>query len=249
MNTITTMRKRRAGQLSAVMTIAVLLLAVGVSCTAVSSQSSGQPTAIITERQVASATPLPSATAEAPTPTHTVEALLPAGWMTYTNQRCEYAISYPAEMQVTDQDTSSRILAFNLDSPGAGPPNFIYVSVIDQDSPNTGEIVYNYDPAETEMLLNMQVGESKPTRDIADVADWFTYERKPDTTIGGHAAQTYENVQPWEFPVGTKEIRHYLSFNGCTYLIGGYLDTTSSSQADAISEELFNQIIATVGFP
>jgi hypothetical protein len=153
-------------------------------------------------------------------------------------------------MQITDQGTSNQLLAFSLDTPGRGATNFIYVSVIDQESPTLGEeIIYNYDPAETEILLNMQVGESKALRDIADVAPWFTYERMPDTPIGGHVAQTYENVQPWEFPEGTKEIRYYLLLNDCTYLIGGYLDTMDSDEPGAIDEELFNQIVATIQLP
>jgi len=75
--------------------------------------------------------------------------------------------------------------------------------------------------------------------------EWFTYTRLPDTVINNYAAQTYENTQPWEFPAGTKEIRYYLKANGCTYLIGGYVDTTGSNQPGAINEELFNQVIAT----
>jgi len=60
------------------------------------------------------------------------------------------------------------------------------------------------------------------------------------------AAQKYENVQPWEFPSGTKEVRYYLSLNGCTYQIGGYLDTIQTNQPGAITEDLFNQIVATI---
>jgi hypothetical protein len=108
-----------------------------------------------------------------------------------------------------------------------------------------GEI-YNYDPVEAETLLNIQVGESKPLREISDTAQWFTYTRLPDTTLSNQAAQTYENTQPWEFPVGTKEIRYYLQGNGCTYLIGGYLDTTGSNQSGGINEALFDQIIDTL---
>ena len=106
--------------------------------------------------------------------------------------------------------------------------------------------VYNYDPAEAAILQTMQVGESKPVRDLPNVGTGFTYERKQDTQIGGQTAQTYENAQPWEFPVGTKEIRHTLSQNGCIYLIGGYMDTTGSNQPGAITEDLFHQVIATV---
>lgn len=169
------------------------------------------------------------------------------GWVTNASQRCEYAIDYPSEMQVTDEQAYSRTLGFKLDTPGGVARNFVYVSVIVPEAQNMeAGSIYNYDPAEADILLNMQVGESKPSRDIAAVAQWFTYQRLPDTPIAGHVAQTYENTQPWEFPDGTKEIRHYLSLNECTYLIGAYLDTTRSNQPGAIGEELFNQIVATI---
>lgn len=78
------------------------------------------------------------------------------------------------------------------------------------------------------------------------VTPQFTYQRQPDTTIGGYAVQTYENVQPWEFPAGTKEIQYYVSLNGCTYQIGVYLDATQSNQPGAITEDLLRQIVATI---
>lgn len=169
------------------------------------------------------------------------------GWVTNTSQRCNYSISYPPEMQVTDENAYSRTFGFKLDNPGGVARNFIYVSAIvpENRSLEAGSI-YNYDPAEADILLGLQVGESKPSRDVANVVQWFTYQRLPDTPIGGHVAQTYENTQPWEFPDGTKEIRHYLSLNECTYLIGAYLDTAGSNQPGTISEELFNQIVATI---
>jgi len=243
-------KEPRTGQIWVLMIIAVLLAAVSVGCTAVTSDSSPPPTPVVSEQLVASATPLPTATAEAPPPTEAAEAPVPAGWTAFTNQQCAYSISYPEDMQITDQGASNQLLAFRQDGPGAGPTNFIYVSVIDQSSPPAGGgVIYNYDPGETETLLNMGVGESKALRDIADIAPYFTYERKPDTPIGGQVAQTYENAQPWEFPAGTKEIRYYVSSNDCIYLIGGYLDATSSGQAGAIGEDLFNEIMATVQIP
>jgi hypothetical protein len=129
--------------------------------------------------------------------------------------------------------------------PGGPVPNFIYVSVIPDDfQSNESGIIYNYDPAATETLLNMQVGESKSLRDDPNIASWFTYTRLPDATLSNQAAQTYENTQPWEFPLGTKEIRYYIQGNGCTYLIGGYLATAGSGEAGAM-EALFDEIIAT----
>ena len=217
-----------------------LLLAVSVGCVPATTQPSEQPTPGSTK---------PPPTARTPLATATSEALIPAGWATHSSgQRCSYAISYPSDMQVTDQGTYSQIIGFTLANPDEGARNFVYVSVIDQEIQSTGEEgVYNYDPTEADILLNMQVGESKAVREVLDLAQWFTYQRMPDTPIAGHAAQTYVNVQPWEFPSGTKEIRYFLSLNGCTYLVGGYLDTTGSNQPGAITEELFDQIVATIG--
>ncbi len=188
------------------------------------------------------------------TPAESGEAPVPAGWETYTSasQQCGYVIGYPPELKASDQTPYSQLFAFDLPESDAGARNFIYVSVI------TPEIqiavkdgiynheVYNYDPAAMEILLNLQVGESKPVHQAPSVASGFTFERKPDTQLGGHFALTFENLQPWEFPAGTKEIRYALSLDGCTYLIGGYMDTTQSNQPGAITEELFDQIIAAI---
>ena len=179
-------------------------------------------------------------------------ASIPAGWSTYTSQQCEYAISHPTEMAGSDQNPYSRLFNFKSADPDAAHPNFVYVSVIAPEVQNMVEAgiynaeVYNYDPAQTDILLGMQVGESKTTHPAPDVQSGFTYQRLPDAAIGGHTSQAYENVQPWEFPAGTKEIRYYSSLNGCIYLIGGYVDTTGSNQPGAITEDVFQQIIATV---
>jgi len=238
MNIKTQMRTPWPGKLGTALTIVGLLLAVSVGCSPVSTQPSEQHTPSTTEPQAVPTTSLPTATSE---------ALIPDGWVTHTSQRCEYTISHPAEMQVTNNGPHSRILGFELPDPDQGARNFIYVSVISPDlQVNPDEGVYNYDPAVAEILLSMQVGESKPVHEDPNTAPGFTYQRQPDAPISGHAAQTYENVQPWEFPGGTKEIRYLLSLNGCTYLIGGYMDTTGSNQPGAITEELFKQIVATI---
>ena len=155
-------------------------------------------------------------------------------------------------MEATDQNPYSQTFMFKLANPEEGARNFIYVSVIAPEIQNMVKVgiynneVYNYDPAETDVLLNMQVGESKPSRQVPNVESGFIYLRQPDTMISNQTAQTYENAQPWEFPGGTKEIRYYLSLNGCAYLIGGYVDTTGSNQPGGITEDLFRQIVATV---
>lgn len=136
-------------------------------------------------------------------------------------------------------------LAIKLTNPDAGARNFIYVSAIPKDFQSDGGHIYNYNTPESKILLNMQVGENKSMRQDVTTAKWFTYSRKPDTTIGGQVAKMYENTEPWEFPKGTKEIRYYLQADEFTYLIGGYMDSTSSKQPGVITEALFNQIVST----
>ncbi len=172
---------------------------------------------------------------------------LPSGWETYAKQGgCGYTIHHPAGMEGVGMGTYSWTLSPTTAESGGPVPNFIYISRIPDDFPQSGdEIIYNYDPAETQTLLNMQIGESRSLRDDPNLASWFTYTRLPDAAFGNQAVQTYENVQPWEFPLGTKEMRYYLQFNGCTYLIGGYMATVGSGQPGGIDQELFDQIIAS----
>ena len=184
------------------------------------------------------------------TPAPPAEATLPSGWETYSSQgQCGYAISHPVDMEGASQGTYSWMLRRTATEPSGPVPNFVYISVIPDDFQSSeSEVIYNYDAAETEFLLNMKVGESGSVREsmnLIDTAPWFTHTRLPDTTLSSQTARTYENTQPWEFPSGTKEIRYYLKANGCTYLIGEYMDTTGSNQTGAINEELFDEIIAT----
>lgn len=181
-----------------------------------------------------------------PSPTTPIEAPIPAGWTTYTNQSCGFDVSYPPGMQVTNQGTYSWNLGAVVENPEEAARNFIYISVIPKELERGGdENIYNYDPGEAANLLNLQVGESLSTHDDPSGTQAWTYTRLPDTMINDHPTQTYENNQPWEFPAGTKEIRYYLLVDDCTYLFGGYMDTTGSTQPGAISKELFDQIIAT----
>jgi hypothetical protein len=149
-------------------------------------------------------------------------------------------------MDGAQQGTYSWIVSPTTAEPSGPAPNFIYISVIPNDLQNNGnEIIYNYDPVETRTLLSLQEGESRSLRDDPNLTSWFTYTRLPDAALGNQAAQTYENDQPWEFPLGTKEIRYYVQANGCTYLIGGYMATVGSGQPGAMDQERFDQIIAT----
>lgn len=183
---------------------------------------------------------LPTATATSAEPTAEATA---SEWETYTNPGFSYSIRYPSGMAGSDNGSYSWTLAKTPTNPEDVTRNFIYVSVIPVDFKGEDGEIYNYNKPETDILLNMQVGESKSLRE--DTTKGFTYTRKPDTTISGQPAMTYENTQPWEFPAGTKEIRYYLQTDAYTYLIGGYVDTTGTNQPGAITEELFNEILAT----
>jgi len=188
------------------------------------------------------------------TPAENGQEPVPASWATYnsSNQQCGYGIIYPPEMQVTEQTPYSQTFSFKLPDPDAVNPNFIYISVVTPETQkmvedgNYNHDVYNYDPTAIETLLAMQSGESKSIHQSPDMEKWFTFERKPDTDINGYTAQTYENLLPWEFPDGTKEARYILSSEGCTYLIGGFVDITPSDQPGEITESLFQQIMTTV---
>lgn len=188
----------------------------------------------------------PAATQPAIPPTPT----LPSGWETHSASadqgQCGYVIDHPAAMDVASQGTYNWLLNSPTAQSSEPVPNFIYISVIPDNfqSSEPGSI-YNYDPGETQTLLNMQVGESRSLREDPNTASWFTYTRLPDTALGGQSAQAYQNDQPWEFPPGTREIRYYLKGNGCTYLLGGYLSTVGSGQPGAIDQALFDKVMAS----
>ena len=224
----TQVRNSWTSQLCLRLVLLSLVFGVVVGC----APQGTQPVALPTPTLPADATP--------------VEVTLPSGWETYTNdEQCGYAISHPAGMDGTSQAMHSWTLTHTITEPSGPDPNFVYVAVIPGDFQDGAGVIYNYDPTETETLLNMPIGESRSFRDDPNLAPWFTFTRLPDTTISNQASQTYENTQPWEFPLGTKEIRYYLQANGCTYMIGGYMATVGSGEPRAISQELFDEINAT----
>lgn len=168
-----------------------------------------------------------------------------------TTAQCQFTLSTPPGMYLTNNDPHSEIYAVFLENPAESARNFVYVSVI---SPEIQAMVragtyqngvYNYEPKVTDSLLAMQIGENIS---VSDLDTGFTYERKPDIQIGGYTAQAFENLQPWEFPLGTKEIRYFVFVGGCLYQIGGYVDTTQAKKPGAITEELFFDIVATIQF-
>jgi len=225
-------------QLRLALVMAGLLLVGATGCLPGGQATPPTPSTIPTSTQ-SPATPL------VVLPTATAEAIVPAGWETRTNPRFHNSISYPPDMEGTDSGDYSWTLGVKLANPDEGARNFIYLSVIPVGFQSSGGDIYNYNTAEADILLNMQVGESKSLREGQDFAAGFSYTRQPDTILNGQTAKVYENTQPWEFPQGTKEIRYYVQTEAYTYLLGGYVDTTGSDQPGAITEALFDQIIAT----
>jgi len=253
MNIRTQVRDSWIKQFSARLVILSLLFGGVVGCAPVGTQPVVQatPTLVIEATQpVNQATPTPLIEATQPvnqaTATPLIEVTLPSGWEMYTSQeQCGYSISHPQDMDITSMVPYSWSINYTSTEPSGPDPNFVYVSVIPGNFQGGPGVIYNYDPATTEKLLNMQIGETGSLYDNPTIASWHIYTRLPDTTLSNQAAQTYENTQPWEFPVGTKEIRYYLQANGCTYMIGGYFATVDSGEPRAISQELFEEIIAT----
>jgi len=233
-------------QMKALLFVGMIILlasacgSLNVTSTPAATQEPVQPAPVVIEP--------PTEPVVAPT-TVANDFVAPAGWMTasHTIQSCEVHLGYPANMQVAEQGANTRLLRFMPADPDDVAWNFLYVSIISEEPQGSnGENIYNYDPTAVGLLLELQVGESAPIHANPQIASWFTYQRLPDTTISGQTARAYENVQPWEFPVGTKEIRYYVSANDCTYQIGGYVDTTQSNQPGTIAEDLFDQIIDNI---
>jgi hypothetical protein len=221
----------------ATLSLFVFIVLLAVACQ--STQAAISPTA------TTQAPAVPLTTPTAVRSTVTIEASVPSGWETRTSPRFHYSINYPPGMEGTDNGDYSWTLGMKLANPDEGARNFIYLSVIPVGFQSSGGDIYNYNTAEADILLNMQVGESKSLHEGSDTATGFSYTRQPDTILNGQTAKVYENTQPWEFPQGTKEIRYYVPTEAYTYLLGGYVDTTGSDQPGAITEALFGQIIAT----
>jgi hypothetical protein len=218
----------------------ILSMLIAISACTPTSPTNGQPIPVTESEPTVIVEPEASATI--PAPTVVSEATIPTA-------QCDFFISLPPGMYLTNDDPHSEIYAVFLENSQDAAMNFVYVSVISPEIQNRVTAgmyqneVYNYDPKATETLLAMEVGE---TISVSDFDTGFTYQRNPDTQISGYTAQAYQNDQPWEFPLGTKEIRYYISAGACIYEIGGYVDTTQSDQPWAITEELFNQIVAAI---
>ncbi len=188
-------------------------------------------------------TPKPSPVVPAITSTAAPEINVPSGWETHQDSQLHFSLSHPSEAEGAYNGEYSWLLNTQPANTDEAMHNFVYVSVIPKDFQGVDGEIYNYNTAATKILLSIPVGESKSVH--ANLNEGFTYTRLPDTTINGQTAMAFENTQPWEFPAGTKEIRYYLQLEDFTILFGAYVDTSGSDQPGNLTEDLFNQIVAT----
>jgi hypothetical protein len=202
--------------------------------------------------RTAAPTPGPATAARAtaqpsPAASPSAEVGVPADWQTYRSETHSFAISYPPDFEVEPNGDLSTTIGNPTVQPAVVPASFIYVSAIPKGfEGSTGEI-YNYDPDEARILLDMEVGESQSVSRVnSELAHFFTYTRLPDTQIAGRPAKTFAHPDLWEFPPEVKEIRYYVETDTYTYLVGGYIaETDPPAQPGFITEAQFNQIIST----
>lgn len=186
---------------------------------------------------------------EIPKPTKSIT--VPQGWKIYKDTKFNYAVSYPVDQKFTVQPngTNSIMIVKLTTEPGAGPANFIYVSVIPKNSFVNSGVIYNFNQPQFEMLEQIKVGDSisLSQNDNPELNDYFTYKRLPDITLASYKAKVYSNDKPWEFPSGTSEFRYYIEKNSFIYLIGGYVEA-SDIQNYYISKKTFFEILKTFTF-
>lgn len=159
----------------------------------------------------------------APVPTESQD--ISDNWNVYFSF-LRYKISYPDGYVIQPNGDYSIWIFKPLDEPGAGPFNFIYVSLVQPNMIDNEGQIYNYNPTQFKKLQGLKVGESISLGDTQppnpNLDKWFTYTRVDDAEIDGHIAKRFENNNPWEFPGGTTEVRYIFESGGYIYILGYY---------------------------
>lgn len=143
---------------------------------------------------------------------------------------------------INEGPTDTRIVK-TVDTVSVGPTNYIYISKI----PDMGGETNFYITASDEhlgKLYNAQVGETVALSDD-EQSEYFTYERMPDTEIGGMMAKVFVNDKPWELPGGTKETLYWVNAENGSYIIGSY---TNSGDAYNLTDDEAWSIIESISF-
>lgn len=173
--------------------------------------------------------------------TPTKETTIPDEWETYSNEKLGISFYYPKELKVEDNGDNS-ILLLSPSTQPAGFSNFMYFSFIPNKN-NVGSIIYNYNDPEFSELKDIPVGETQAVSSVTELEEWYTYTRLENQKIHNEIFQKYENLKPWEFPAGTKEIRNLLEKDDIRYLVGAY-----TTEEAFLNEKLISEILATIKF-
>lgn len=238
----------------------LLLLSLALSGCASSfaiTPTAEQPTeALATLPQIPSSTPSKVSPTQAPTSTATAIPVTPTAtalpvtivatdsgmWNTFENRQYGFAIDYPSDMWVLENHTASWMLVNTGSNLDGLDLSFVYVSVIPVGFQSGGGDIYNYKTREAEVLWGLAVGETRSLVDDPDSRQWFTYRRYDDVRLAGQMARRIENVDPWEAPIGTEEIRYYLFTADRIYLVGAYANDTDGNNPLLVTRDRFNSI-------
>jgi hypothetical protein len=172
-------------------------------------------------------------------------------WEIYTDADFSYSISYPPELEVVNNGSHSMLWQNNGVGHDRVAVNFVYVSVIPKGFHSNGGEIYNYNTSEIATLLKIQIGQTNSLREGFNdplLQKAFSYTRLADTKLGGLDAKVYENMAPWEFPLGVKEYIYYVENGKYVYLVGGYIEALNPPYIDRISAQTFNQMLSTMKF-
>ncbi len=153
----------------------------------------------------------------------------------YTDPDFGYEIYIPNSMTSEKQSDYSKLFYPKEQPLGAGPTNFIYVSVVTPDKRDALGDVYNYNAEQFNKLIALtNIGDSVnlASGDVPDLGDWFTYTLVDEVSFNSGRAKVFENTRPWEFPAGTTETRFIFDSNENVYLLGYYSGGDSGATLD-----------------
>lgn len=170
---------------------------------------------------------------DTPLPSSSPEAFIPEP--NYTDPNFGYRIYIPNGFTAHPQNSYSTLFYPPEQTPGPGPTNFLYVSVVTPDMRESAGEVYNYNPTHFQKLIALEnVGDSVDlaSDDIPDLGAWFTYTVVEEIELGSGRVKNFENTQPWEFPAGTTENRFIYGTNENIYLLGYYTGGDTGTNID-----------------
>lgn len=153
-----------------------------------------------------------------------------------------YSLTLPENMREEPNGDFNFLYFPETDEPGAGPTDFLYVSVAPRGVGDAEGQIYNYRKNEVDILQATPVGETADLNKggIPDLSSYYRYERTADRMLGGYGAAGFVNRKPWEFPAGTTEYRFIVPFTQGVYVIGYY------SGQDDPHQTAFEEILSTL---